>query len=213
MNDDLRANGPKDPGNEADGHNSSLEAIPAVGDTAVREPAAAPYVESTLDDARSAYVGIHYERFEDLFARCDASNGVRLSFGLAPFLFGSLWFLYRKMYLEGFLLLLVSLPLSAYTTISRLVGPEAFSSPVTTLQFSLTVLAGLFGKALYWKATDRRIKKAMGLFPREPQRALAWLYSRGGVNIPIVVLMIGFIIACYVMMLVVAVNMIRSGAV
>lgn len=43
MNSDLRANGSQDPGNEADGHDSSLEAIPAV-----RGPAAAPYVESTF---------------------------------------------------------------------------------------------------------------------------------------------------------------------
>lgn len=166
-------------------------------EAAAAPPVAEQYVESTLDDARRTYVKIHYERFAGLFDRCDAVGGMRLSFGLAPFLFGGLWFLYRKMYLEGFLLLAASLSLSAYVNIFYLTGPEAPPFLATLIQFSLAVLVGLCGKAFYWKATDRRIEKAMRLYPRGPQNALAWLDDTGGVNVPIVVLMGLFTVVFY----------------
>lgn len=150
-----------------------------------------PAAETTLDDARRTYVKIHYERFAGLFARCDAVGGMRLSFGLAPFLFGGLWFLYRKIYLEGLLLLAVSLSLSAYEV--YFMTNEAHSPPLLTLfQFSLAVLAGLYGGSIYWKATDRQIEKAMRHYPGQPDQALAWLDSTGGVNLPMVVLALIF---------------------
>jgi|GEM_PF-3799366 Protein of unknown function (DUF2628). len=146
--------------------------------------------ETTLDDARRAYVKMHYERFAAVFARCDAVGGMRLSFGLAPFLFGELWFLYRKMYLEGFLLLAASLAISAYMNTIYLAGPDPFPHLDAFIQLAGAIILALLGKALYWKATDRQLEKAMRHFPGQPYKALAWLDSTGGVNVPIVVIMV-----------------------
>lgn len=186
------------------------ENFPVAGSEA---PVGGPPVETTLDDARRTYVQVHYERFAGVFARCDAVGGLRLSFGLAPFLFGELWFIYRKMYLEGLLLLAASLIISGYIHIHYPTGPEDFPNLNILVQLAAAILLGLVGKGLYWKATDRRIEQAMKRYPGEPYQALAWLDSVGGVNVPIVALVFAFKLVFYGVVMAIGASMAEAEAI
>lgn len=217
MSSDLRGYQPP-PLNDEAGPSPDLtpEDIYPVADSdapAATRPSDGPYVETTLDDARRAYVKVHYERFAGYFDRCDAVGGMRLSFGLAPFLFGELWFLYRKMYLEGLLLLAASLLISGYMKTYYLAGPDAIPHLDPLIQLAAAILLSVLGKGLYWKATDRRIENAMRHYPRAPHQALAWLDSVGGVNVPIVIVVLALKIIFFGVVMAVGASMVESGAV
>ncbi len=139
----------------------------------------------TLEDARRIYVKRGYERFAGAFARCDEAGGLQISLAVAPFFFGWVWFLYRKMYIEGVAILVGNFVLSFVVGL--------FSS-TDRAYFLISMIVGLtlamFGKGLYWKAVDRQIARAMALFPQNPRQALVWLEARGGVNLWIVLVVL-----------------------
>jgi hypothetical protein len=147
----------------------------------------------SLAEARKLYVQRGYERFEKTFARFDAIGKSRLTFAFAPFFFSGGWFLYRKMYLEFFIFL------------GLLVGTSVFCSfffaqaAITKVCVTCLKLAvGWSAKGLYWKAVDRKIARAMRLFPDSPQKARVWLHKEGGVNLAVVLLLVAlglFIVA------------------
>lgn len=146
--------------------------------------------EVTLDEVRSIYVKNGYHRFQSLFARCDAAGGMVPSLVVAPFFISYFWFFYRKMYLEGFIFL--GLNLLVFIGGSMFLGPEA-EGINTLLGVLLVITIGMmvYGKALYWKAVDRKIAKSMRLYPDHPKEAMAWLNGIGGVNIWVLFIFIG----------------------
>ncbi len=147
--------------------------------------------EITLDEARRLYVRKHYHRFAEVFGRCDAAGKMQISLAVAPFFFGSLWFFYRKMYVEGFSLMCAGFLLSAVTNAVNTGSPEMAFALTAVGQLGLAAFMVLYGKALYWKAVDRQIEWVMRLHPRDPERALARLQATGGVNVWIVVILAG----------------------
>jgi len=130
---------------------------------------------STLNDAREIYVGYGYHRFTQAFDRCDSAGRVSASFAFVPFFIGFIWFFYRKMYLEGFIFLSVSLLIR--------IGDFLYRPPMALLvsvYVIYSVLVAITAKGLYWQSVDRHIEAAMRRFPHDPDEALEWLWERGG---------------------------------
>lgn len=142
-------------------------------ETAPRPPA------TTLAEARAAVVGRRYPIFEESFRLFDEAGGFRLTFIWPPLLFGLFWFVYRRMYLEAALAALAGLILM-YLRESAL--GEGGESLVMLVSLGFSLFLALTGRWLYWKAVDRRLEQAMRLYPHEPDRALAWLKWKGGVD-------------------------------
>ena len=127
---------------------------------------------TTLIEARAACVGRRFPLFEESFNLFDAAGGFRPTFIWPPLVFGLFWFLYRRMYVEAVVIFLAGLVLVH-------LGGE---SSVMLLSFGFSLGLALGGRWLYWRAVDRRLEKAMRLFPQEPNRALDWLKWKGGVD-------------------------------
>ena len=149
--------------------------------------------EVTLEDVRRIYVKHGYERFAATFAGCDTAGGLVPSFVFAPFFISYAWFFYRKMYLEGLILMGASFLLMFIGGGVVQASPE--SGGAIVLGVNLVFLLGMmvYGKALYWRAVDRKIARAMQAFPDNPQKAMAWLDSVGGTNIWIVLAFFGLV--------------------
>ena len=149
--------------------------------------------EVTLEDVRRIYVKHGYERFEGTFARCDAAGGMQPSLVVAPFFIGFAWFLYRKMYLESLVFIGLSFVLVFMGGTMMQASPETGYKIFMGLQLVCLLGMMIYGKALYWKAVDRKIARAMRAFPNDPQKAMAWLDNVGGTNIWIVLAFFGLI--------------------
>jgi hypothetical protein len=132
---------------------------------------------STLSEARAAYVGRRYPLFEESFNLFDEAKGFRLTFIWPPLIFGLLWFIYRRMYFEAALAFLFGLAMM----FMRAAWGEAGEGLIMFMSLGFSLILAGTGRWLYWKAVDRRLEQAMRLFPREPDRALAWLKYKGGV--------------------------------
>ncbi|MDR3038231.1 MAG: DUF2628 domain-containing protein [Candidatus Adiutrix sp.] len=143
-----------------------------IGPFAEPEPGPAPPA-STLAEARAACVGERYPLFEESFELFDAAGGFRPTFTWPPLLFGLLWFIYRRMYVEGAVIFAAGLINAALWA-----GVQGSIMPAFSLVMALVM--ALTGRWLYWRAVDRRIERAMLLYPREPDRALGRLKRRGG---------------------------------
>jgi hypothetical protein len=157
-----------------------------------RLPEAALPPATTLAEARAAVVGRRYPLFEESFRLFDEAGGFRFTFIWPPLLFGLFWFVYRRMYLEAVLASLAGMVL-------MFLGEAALSgdgeSPVMFMSFSFSLVLALTGRWLYWKAVDRRLERAMRRFPQEPDRALAWLKVKGGVDpLAVVLALAGLVI-------------------
>ena len=150
---------------------------PGAPETAPVPPAA------TLAEARAAFVGRRYPLFEESFSLFDAAGGFRPTFIWPPLLFGLFWFVYRRMYLEAFLAFMAGL-LLVYLRAALGEGGEGLA---LFMSFGFSLALALTGRWLYWRAVDRRLEQAMRLFPNEPDRALAWLKWKGGVDFPAVI--------------------------
>jgi len=133
---------------------------------------------ATLTEARAAYVGRRFPLFEESFNDFDAAGGFRFTFTWPPLVFGLFWFLYRRMYIEAIVVFLAGL---ALVHLAAAWGGESENS-VMIMSFGFSLALALAGRWLYWRAVDRRLVKAMRLYPHEPDRALAWLKWKGGVD-------------------------------
>ena len=151
----------------------------------------------TLDEVRRIYVKPNYHRFSEVFAECDAYGGMRPSLAVAPFFFGYLWFFYRKMYLEGFLVLMAGGLVLGVVQALAVNSPQAASIAAFGLNLSVSIILTIYAKAIYWKAVDRQIEKAMRLYPQDPARALSWLDNIGGVNFWIVVIALAIMVVSF----------------
>ena len=131
---------------------------------------------TTLAEARAACVGRRYPLFEESFNLFDAAGGFRPTFIWPPLVFGLFWLLYRRMYVEAAVAFLAGLALEGLDQFYE----DSMATLFISLGFGLAL--ALAGRWLYWRAVDRRLEKAMRLFPHEPDRALAWLKWKGGVD-------------------------------
>ena len=133
--------------------------------------------EISFDEVRRIYVQEDYHRFEDDFKRLDDSGQLVPSFSVVIFFMGTLWFLYRKMYMEAGIILGVGVVLNL------LVVQLGLKDGISFVLLGFSAVLGMCGSGLYWMAINREIAKSMALFPNDAKGAIEWLRSRGGVSI------------------------------
>ncbi|MDR2946207.1 MAG: DUF2628 domain-containing protein [Candidatus Adiutrix sp.] len=146
------------------------------------------------EDVRRLYVRGGYERFEGLFAACDAAGGMRPSFTIAPMFISYLWFFYRKMYREGAIFMALSFVLMLVGWKAIAYSPETGGRLAMGLNLIFVLGMMVYGKALYWKSVDRKIDWALRTFSSSPEKALGWLERAGGTNPGLVAFLMGMML-------------------
>lgn len=122
---------------------------------------------------RDHYEAEQFESEEEYYIKAfkRLSETGKHTWNWAAFLFGSMWMLYRKMYLYGFLFLFTNVILSRLAVI-----PIALLSIKSDLAFILlfvtffwflpNVLLGYLGNAMYYEAIEKRIQKGYHLLDK-----------------------------------------------
>lgn len=128
----------------------------------------------TKNEVYRIYVKSNYEWYEKAFTKFDSDRKFHYSFSFAAFFFGHFWFFYRKMYVEGFILIAVQI------IAGILIEYTYDSSRGVGAGFQLVVAT--WAKFLYWEAVNRKIVRARTLSPQGTRQALSWLEAKGGVN-------------------------------
>lgn len=151
-------------------------------------------VDFSDDDTREelkTFVGDKFEYFFSKWIMFD--NGKWVSFNLAAFFLGMIWFLYRKMYLEavvifGCLLLegfLMELIFEEGTTIYIIVDS------ITTIVYSLLICVS--ANYLYMKSAERKIAKLKDK-GYSKEELLMRIEQKGGTSMASVLLVIAILI-------------------
>ncbi len=118
----------------------------------------------------------YLKRFESFD---DRGGGFIPSWNWAAFFFTGLWALYRKMYAVFFVVLGISF-------ISAIFNILAFISPTPPLGILIRVVLmigfGIYGNALYYRHTIRKIAKARTTLP-DAEKILSYIQFKGGVHV------------------------------
>lgn len=125
-------------------------------------------------------------------------EGKKFTFNIAAFFFGFIWFTYRKMYLEAFLLFLFIvvegiIEASILSTLSQ----EESSAVGLVMTVLMGAALGFLGNYLYIRKAERTIRKALQK-ENDPQKIDEYLHRKGGTSylfiIAILVMVIAFVI-------------------
>jgi hypothetical protein len=122
-------------------------------------------------------------------------SGKRFSFNYAAFLLGTFWFLYRKMYLESLLIILIFM---AEFTFENYILVDLIGAEQTKLVgFLFTVFFGIslgfIGNLLYINKSKRMVKKATQKYSDYEQQK-EYLNKKGGTTYLYVVILIILIV-------------------
>ena len=134
----------------------------------------------TIEDKYlKAYFGKESEYFLEKYKSWD-----KFSFSIWIFFFGAHWFLYRKMWFEAIVVILI------YVLIERigntLLETQSFELDNLILafmiiRFSITLVIGFIGNNIYLKKTEKKIHKVLSRIPDEDKR-IKTLKKIGGVS-------------------------------
>jgi hypothetical protein len=120
-------------------------------------------------------------------------SGKKFSFNISAFFAGLFWFLYRKLYVQAVLLLLLSYILRYLVTLFyNVVVVDVEIQRLINLLLTATfgVICGFLGNYLYVKKSERQIKNALSKTENEDER-IQLLKAAGGIAwTPIVLLLI-----------------------
>lgn len=133
-----------------------------------------------IEEAREAWIGDRYEKFEKSFAQFDEEESFLFTFCWPAFFLGGFWFLYRKMYRMGVLLVIATLFLRL---ISGIFGP--FGSMLMTL--AVHMFCAMTGKWYYWQQVEEKIQEALDLFAGDPRQMRGWMAVHGGTDIRMII--------------------------
>ncbi len=115
-------------------------------------------------------INYYLKRFESFD---DRGGGFIPSWNWAAFIFGGLWALYRKMYAVFFVVLGISI----------IDATEPLGSPPYNLVYLVLWFGfGIYGNALYYRHTTRKIAKARTTLP-DAEKLLSDMQSKGGVHV------------------------------
>ena len=134
-----------------------------------------------IEEAREAWVGDRYEKFEESFSQFDEEESFRFTVCWPAFFLGGFWFLYRKIYRMGILLVLATVLLQF---IFGIFGP--LGSMLMILAAHL--FCAMTGNWYYWQLVEEKTQEALDLFAGEPRQMRGWMAVQGGTDMrPIVV--------------------------
>ncbi|UZU00031.1 DUF2628 domain-containing protein [Chryseobacterium fluminis] len=127
-------------------------------------------------------------------------QGKKFRFSYSALIFGILWFLYRKMYLEFFIIFFVFYLGTIFENLvlTKLIGIEK----TKVVHFSVTILLlitlGIIGNNLYIKKAKRTLRNAEEKFP-EIENQKEYIFKKGGTSyIYVIILLVLFILAIFI---------------
>ncbi|ELR72028.1 hypothetical protein C900_02023 [Fulvivirga imtechensis AK7] len=135
--------------------------------------------------------GYYIEKFEAY------TSGDKFSFNIAPFFIGFFWFFYRKLWLEGILIILFILVSGMIEGV--IYDLFAVSEDTQTMifyvsSFAFGVLWGFVGNYLYIRKADKNIKNVLMATDDEEER-MYLLTKKGGVSlVPFIILLLLIIV-------------------
>ncbi len=177
-----------------------------------------PVVQISPDDTiggnkvsdTAEYIQMNANKYIPKMYKMEKTNS-KVSFNWASFLFTPYWFFFRKMYVTGFVLMLVLLFSSAVTTTDRViavsekyeavvesyyegnasiddvneVSREVLSSPeiiiVSVIEIGVHLFGGFFGNYFYKKKTEKDIREIQSQ-ATSPEEYRLLLFKKGGIS-------------------------------
>ncbi|WP_294271946.1 DUF2628 domain-containing protein [uncultured Chryseobacterium sp.] len=118
-------------------------------------------------------------------------QGKRFRFNYASLIFGIFWFLYRKMYLEFFIIYAFYIIETTFenTILIRLIGYEQTKLVNFFVTIILLVILGIIGNNLYIKKAKRTMRRAHAKF-QDIEKQKSFLARKGGTTFIYVVLLV-----------------------
>lgn len=127
------------------------------------------------------------------------NEGKYFTFNLPAFLLGFIWFLYRKMYLEAFLLLAVIFAESAleeYLRSRSELDPQTLAGQLISTLIISTIL-GFTANYFYIRKANKTIRKSMEKY-KDAEKGGEYLERKGGTSYVLVIiltiLIVGFVV-------------------
>lgn len=127
-------------------------------------------------------------------------KGKKFRFSYSSVIFGLFWFLYRKMYLKFFVILIIFYTETQFENhvLARLIGTEQTKLFSLAVNIILTVTLGIIGNNLYLKKAKRMVEQAQITFA-DPEQQKEFLAKKGGTSIVLVMVAFGlFVLAVIV---------------
>lgn len=116
-------------------------------------------------------------------------NGKLFVFNFYAFFFGSLWLLYRKMYVEAVVFLLITIALDVFNYF-------VFDSDKITqwiIKITWSIILGCYANIYYIKKTQRMVERAKEAYSNTSER-LDYLEKEGGVSLIAPAILIGIMV-------------------
>lgn len=114
-------------------------------------------------------------------------KGKKFRFSFSAVLFSVFWFLYRKMYLEFFVIIIIFYAESQFENyiLAELIGTEQAELFSFAVDIILTITLGIIGNNLYLKKAKRMAEQAQIRFA-DPEQQKEFLAKKGGTSILLV---------------------------
>ncbi|WP_338813563.1 DUF2628 domain-containing protein [Bernardetia sp. Wsw4-3y2] len=120
-------------------------------------------------------------------------KGQKFTFNVFAFLFGLFWFIYRKMYLQAFVILLIVV---GEGFLEVLFFPDMDESTINTVNVVMTILiatiTGFMGNYLYIKHAERVITNAQQKY-NDTEQIHKIVKRKGGVSYLVFIILAGII--------------------
>lgn len=116
-------------------------------------------------------------------------KGKKFRFSFSAVLFGVFWFLYRKMYLEFFVIIIIFYAESQFENyvLAELIGTEQTELFSFAVDIILMVILGIIGNNLYLKKAKRMVEQAQ-ITSADPEQQKEFLAKKGGTSIVLVMI-------------------------
>ncbi len=131
-------------------------------------------------DLEERYVAV--ERYIERFRRRDKVGGIRPGWHWPAFFVAVPWLVYRRMYLVAVLYFILAAILNGFAPDPTTIAPTELSNQDVALITSviiLNLLITMYANTLYWRRTNRMIRRAKFADPRDQ---IVWLRKKGGTS-------------------------------
>jgi hypothetical protein len=122
-------------------------------------------------------------------------KGKKFRFSYSSSIFGIFWFLYRKMYLEFFIIIAIFYVESIFENLVlvKLIGIEQTKFFSFAVNIILLITMGIIGNNLYIKKAKRTLEKAQMKFT-DPDQQKEFLTKKGGTSFLYVIILLTILV-------------------
>ncbi|NML58846.1 DUF2628 domain-containing protein [Chryseobacterium cheonjiense] len=127
-------------------------------------------------------------------------KGKKFRFSFSAVLFGVFWFLYRKMYLEFFVIIIIFYAESQFENyvLAELIGTEKTKLLSFVISIILTITMGIIRNNLYLKKAKRMVEQAQ-MTSIDPEQQKEFLTKKGGTSVLFVMIAFALFVLAVIM--------------